>query len=94
MSGTKKICYVCEPSTANILNAHIVKCIVYEYNVEGDVKYAISVFKKQCRKDLFIKHKQKTIAEKRFKESPQFVKLEEFNVKTADKQIILLIGCK
>lgn len=88
----KRTCFLCEPPNASILKAHIVKCIVYEYSTNGNVKYAICIFKKESRKDMFIKSKFMNIAEKRFNETPEFFKVDKFDDSSCEKQIVSRIN--
>lgn len=90
MSSTinKRNCFLCEPPSASITNAHIVKCLVYEYDATGNVKYATCVFKRENRKDMFVKDKFRKIVEKRFAENPQFLKIDNFDETCCEKQIV------
>lgn len=84
----KRTCFLCEPPNASILKAHIVKCVVYEYSNNGNVKYATCIFKKESRKDMFIKTKFMNIAERRFNETPEFFKIDKLDDTSYEKQIV------
>lgn len=88
----KRNCFLCEPLNASLVKAHIVKSIVYEYDVNGNVKYAMCIFKRENRKDMFIKDKFKKIAEKRFDENPYFFKMCDFDNRSCEKKIINYIN--
>lgn len=85
---SKRICFLCEPASANVFNAHKVKCIVFSYDNDGNVCYATSMFKRESRKDMFVKEKQKTLTEARFTESPKYISIQIKNIDKIEKQII------
>lgn len=86
--SNKRNCFLCEPPSASIFKAHIVKCIVYEYDVDGHVKYATCIYKRESRKDMFIKAKFLNIVEQRFKETPKFFNIDNIDVTNCEKLIV------
>lgn len=86
----KRTCFLCEPPNAPISKAHIVKCIVYEYSTNGNVRYETCIYKKESSKDIFNKTKFMSIAEKRFQE--KFFKIDTFDDTSYEKQIVSKIN--